>query len=356
MAMQQNVRLSLQDDGLTLAATDLNISATVRIPSYMRTSNGAVCINAVSLADLVKTMASDEITLIQVGGNSLTVREGESTMAMIGAHSRDFPKLPDATSPEVGLYTRTDAAAFADMLERVAFAVCKDETRFHLNGILIESDGTTTRMVTTDGHRLTRHDCKLECPTLAKGVILPAKAAGEIAKLLKSAGKTDSAYLAIKGCHLYVKVGEWTMTAKLIDAQFPAYDQVIPKDHKKLATVERKAFVAALKRAAKVCLKTRGVKLSFASGKLTLTSDHPEKGTTTEQIKACSDWLERGNTGFFGMNPHYLLDVLGEIDDAWISIAFGDELDPILVRGCDDAISYSVAGSKFLGVVMPMRI
>jgi DNA polymerase-3 subunit beta len=150
---------------------------------------------------------------------------------------------------------------------------------------------------------------------------------------------------------MFVRVGNYELAVKTIDAQFPAYNQVIPKDHRKLATVDRKLLIAALKRTKPLALSTRGVALSLHGDKLTITADHPDLGKAVETLDAetCSD-------AKYGVNPSYLLDAVEEIDDERVTIAFGAELDPILVRGTGQATSKAIMESSYLAVVMPMRI
>lgn len=349
----EHVRIRALPDGtVILSATDLNLSITVSGSAWCGEA-GDLCVPAKQLADIVKGAPGTEVTLDRSGPLGLRVASGDAEMTMLGRAGLDFPKLPDAKAEGLS-FVSTSGPALADMLDRVAHSVCEDETRFHLNGVWIECDGTTTRMVTTDGHRLTRHTLPLQGPATS-GVILPARAATEISKLLRAERGAAVSY-AIKAPHLFVTCGAYTIAAKLIDAQFPPYEQVIPTEHKKIATVERKLLIAALKRAKPLCGKARGVKLAFASGKLVLTADSPGAGTGSETMLAHSEYLDGGGTVTTGINPGYLLDVLAEIGDRFVTLEMGDELDPILVRATDDACTYSVNESRFLSVIMPMRI
>lgn len=52
----------------------------------------------------------------------------------------------------------------------------------------------------------------------------------------------------------------------------------------------------------------------------------------------------------------YLIEALDEIDCKHVTIAFGGELDPMLVRGTDDQTEWSVVDARRVEVIMPMRI
>jgi DNA polymerase III beta subunit, central domain len=79
------------------------------------------------------------------------IKSGKVTYRIVGLPDRDFPEVPDHRE---ATYTALESAVLREMIERTLFSVCNDETRFHLNGVFFESDGSKSRMVSTDGHRL----------------------------------------------------------------------------------------------------------------------------------------------------------------------------------------------------------
>jgi len=351
MPILAHALIRVDAEGTTLAATDLNVTAIVRLP--WRGTSGGFTVPAKGLADIVKRLPSEECEITRKGMLGLVVTSGSLASVLHGIPDRDFPKVP---SDEGLAWHACNAEVFADSLESVAYAVCKDETRFHLNGIKYECpDGEHATFVATDGHRLALTRAALSGAPTA-GVIIPSKGATEIVKVLRGKWSGDVCDVAIKGNALFVRYGAVTLAVKLIDAQFPPYMQVIPKEYNRLATIERKPLIEALKRAALVCTETRGVKLSFASGKVTLPSDDPDVGEASESLTAESEWCESGATAAIGVNARYMLETLGEIDCKHVTLAFNAELDPILVRSTEHAVSYSRNDSPHLAVIMPMRI
>ena len=352
MTVLGNVAMRAFADGITLVATDLNVWLT-RHESSWGSGMGGVLVNAKSVTDIVKGLSGPEVTLAQSGNAGLRVESDGVDTTLLGGHERDFPKVPTLASDR---FVRCDGEILAGMLESVLYAVCRDETRFHLNGVFLESTDAHMRMVSTDGHRLTlaQVDGIKTDWRIPAGVIVPAKAARELAKLLKA--EKGACYIGKHEHMLFVRRGTWEMAIKTIDAQFPPYTQVIPKENAKLATIERKLLIAALKRAKALTCETRGARLDLASGKLTITSDHPDTGTASESLKAESQYADNGGTFRIGVNPSYLLEALEAIECDHVTMAVDDELDPILVRGTECAVSYPVLASPLLAVIMPMRI
>lgn len=258
-----NIAIRATMTGVTFSATDLNVSMTISAPVAWNVSSvGSVCVNAKSLATIVGKLPGDEVSLQvmnRAGIQVAVVTSGSVSMTLDGRSDRDFPKIPSATE---GLtFSAVPAATLSDMFEKALFSICKDETRFHLNGILVESDGSTMRTVSTDGHRLTKIERSIVGPRI-DGVIVAMKGCQTLVKTLGSKAK-GTCDIAIKGPNMFVRYEGTELALKLIDAQFPPYMQVIPQGHPHFATVNRKAFLGALERAAVLCSQTRGVKITI---------------------------------------------------------------------------------------------
>lgn len=273
IAVLANLCLTAGDMRQRISATDLNTTLTYTAPHGGAPVSG-VMLNAKLLADMVKSATGDTVELVK-SGTGVTLASNGSDTTMLGAgHARDFPRVPEMP----GVMEAIDAALLADGIDTALHAVCKDETRFHLNGVLIEGHGINHTIVSTDGHRLVK--VRGDGATVRGTGILPASAAAIVVKLLRSC---QAARAEIKGhmLHLWCMAADganWEGSFKLIDAQFPSYEQVIPKDHHKLATVDRKALLAAMKRAKALCSQTRGAILHVASGKLAVIADHRSTG------------------------------------------------------------------------------
>lgn len=343
MPMLANVLLRASPGKLIVGATDLNVSLTATVP-IIAASTGGLAVGAKALFDIVSNLPGDSITLREVENHWLEVKSGKVKFRIVGVPDRDFPKMPDAR--DIGT-TEVNAVTFLEMVDRTLFSVCNDETRFHLNGVLFESPRQDeVRMVSTDGHRLSKVDRPMVgCPKLSSGmnngVIIPKKGLLEIKKML---GGATTFHIGVKSNHVFLVVNDQTLAVKLVDAQFPPYDAVIPKDHKNRAVVDRAAFTDAVKRSGLMATETRGLKFTFAAGSVTVSSDNPDVGDVTETVDA-----EYTGTPFaIGLNPRYLIDLLAQIHSDQVALDLGGELDPAVVR--------PLTGDDYLGVIMPMRI
>src|SRR6185503_8124800 len=324
MPMLANVLLRTQGKNqLLVAATDLNVSLTAELKSQNATEGG-ITLGAKNLYELIANAPGDEVSVKKADNHWAEIKSG---------------KVPDHREAS---YTTLESAVLREMIERTLFSVCNDETRFHLNGVFFESDGSKSRMVSTDGHRLSKVERTIaNGPKLSAGVIIPKKGLLEIKKGLEQG---PSCKIAIKTPHLFLVQDDIAIAVKLIDAQFPPYEQVIPKEHKRVITIDRLRFIDALRRAQLMSSETRGVKIAATREGVTITSDNPDLGEVREEIEA----EYNSEPLAIGFNPKYVVELLMQMSADQVTVALGGELDPGLIR--------PLTGDDYLGVVMPMRI
>ena len=325
--------------GLLVAATDLNVSVSANL-AVTADKEGGLTVGAKPLHDIVANLPGDELTIKSTESNQADIRAGKVEYKLVGMPDRDFPKMPDHREMK---FSKVDGAVLRDMIDKTLFSVSNDETRFHLNGVLFECDGARARMVSTDGHRLSKAESTLTGgPQLASGVIIPRKGLSEIKRLL-DAMQADCE-MAVHGTNLFLRGGDTVLAVKLIDASYPPYDQVIPKGNDKTAIVECKAFLEALRRASLMSSETRGFRLTLSEGTLQIAGDNPELGEVKEEIAA----VYTGAAFSTGFNPRYFVDLITQIDGDRVRMDFAGELDPALLRPEDS--------TDYIGVIMPMRI
>ena len=114
---------------------------------------GGLTVAARQLYEIVKGLPDDEVRVRRTEQNWAEIRSGKVEFKVVGMSDRDYPKLPAIQEAQT---SKVDSAVLRDMIAKTIFSVSLDETRQHLAGVLFESDGATARMVSTDGHRLSK--------------------------------------------------------------------------------------------------------------------------------------------------------------------------------------------------------
>lgn len=332
----------LRTDGkskLVVAATDLNVSVAAEL-AIRGESEGALTVGAKPLHEIVANLPGEDMVFRRTENQWAEIKAGKVQYKLVGMADRDFPRLPDHREVK---YSQVDAPTLREMIDKTLFSISSDETRFHLNGVYLESDGATARMVSTDGHRLSKVERTLTGgPVLPQGIIIPKKGVVEIKRTID--GLSGACDMAVHGNFVFVRTGDIAVAVKLIDSQFPPYEQVIPKGNTKTLVLDRLPFLEALKRASLMSSETRGVKLALSNGTLRIASDNPELGEVKEDL----DVGYAGEDLSIGFNPRYFTDLLAQLSSEQLRLDLQGELDPAVVRPVESA--------DYVGVVMPMRI
>ncbi len=343
---------------LRLSATDLYLGLSGKITAEI-TKGGSMAIPAKELVDRVKMMPDGPVLLATSDKDN-----GQTTMRAVGSARRftlrgmpgnDFPPLPQPAEGAPSLAIEVDV--LAELIAKTHFSISTDETRAHLNSALFEWEGDIVRMVTTDGHRLSKMEVKVAGRQASATMLIPLKAIQELRRLCDEVlsepreAKTDRPQLTIvqSGSSAFFQAGSMTFSVKLVDAQFPPYSQVIPKSFAKSVRAPRTALTDAL-RAVSVAAneRTGGVKLALQSGTLRISSESPESGEGFDELPIDYD----GAPIAIGFNAKYFLDVLGALSTDEVTLNLSGELDPAVLRPGTGEPSER----DFLAVIMPMRI
>jgi DNA polymerase-3 subunit beta len=353
MPVLANVLLSSDGNLLQVAATDLFLSVNGSLEAEIKRS-GSVAVPARDLFERVKAMPDGPIHIVVGNGAQTTIQAVGSARryTLHGLPGADFPALPapgvDAPTLELTVDT------LAKLIHRTHFSISTDETRAHLNSALFECGDGVVRMVTTDGHRLSKMEIVVDGLKATTTMLIPLKAIGELRKLLDEVTDSrDTTVVTITqtGPNAFFRLCGVQFSVKLIDAQFPPYEAVIPAVTDRAVRAPRLQFSEALRAVSLAASdRTGGVKLALNDGALRITSESPESGNGFDEVMV--DY--KGPEIAVGFNARYLLDVLGSMDDDEVTLGLSGELDPA-VLGPAAGIGETARGS-YVAVVMPMRI
>jgi DNA polymerase-3 subunit beta len=336
---------------LKLAATDLILAVRGRVNARVE-QGGSVAVGARDLVERVRNMPDGEIGIATTANAATTLRAVGSArrFTLQGIPGEEFPSLPQ---PDKDAKAQAlEASVLATLISGTHFSISSDETRPHLSSALFESEGEWVRMVTTDGHRLSKMEVRVEGRQGAGNMLIPIKGVNELRRLCDEAASKGDGAAELKivqaGPNAYFELPGFQFSVKLVDAQFPPYQQVIPAEYAHRVKVPRVATAEALNAVSVAASdRTGGVKLSLSKGKLRFESESPESGEGFDELAV--DYS--GPDFTVGFNARYFLDVLRAIADDEVEIGLGGELDPAVIRPGKEN-----ARQNYVAVVMPMRI
>lgn len=338
--------------GVTVSATDLDLTYVGQVKADVE-APGRITVDAKRLLDVVRSMPASSAISVELGDSDrLTLKVKRVEVTLLGMSADGYPSLPDGDEVNTAA---VDTAEWVRLIERTAFCISTDESRPNLNGVflLTPDGGEKLRMVSTDGHRLAQAEVVQKGEgafVLSHGVIIPKRGLAEIKALIEEVPGV-TAGLTGNGSMIMVSVneGEEVLFARLIDAAFPDYRQVIPKSIDGWFRVPRVAMLGALRRIGLLASeRTHGVRLTPSVGELLLVSDNPDLGKAREEIEI--EGYKGDGQMTLAINAKYLqeaLSALGGVEA--VEIGFNDPLSPVMVR---------VAGEPeaFRHIIMPMRV
>src|SRR5215204_777853 len=341
----QCVKLTAENDKLTVAATDLEVAIRYSDAQVQIEQAGEVLVPADKLRDIVRESVDDtvaiEVSTDKEGGSFAHIRGQDSHFKIFTQKASDFPPVPDFEG-EAGF--EVNGGLLKRLIGQTLFAAAKETQRYAINGVLMVAKGKKLSLISTDGRRLAMAKGDLITDKLPKDgakCIIPAKAMQMMEKLIDDPEETIG--FQVRENQVIVHTSSATLTSNLVEGQFPPYEDVIPKDTDKQMTAATADFLSAIRRAALLTNEeSKGVRLQFTKKGLKLTSRSAESGEA-EITFPCK---YEGADVEIGFNPTFLTEALRVVDNDEISLELTAPNRPGLVKG----------GQNFLYVIMPVNL
>jgi DNA polymerase-3 subunit beta len=349
MPILANVLLEAKDKKLEFVATDLDMGVRCSVSAEV-VDKGSITLNAKKLADIIRELPDASIDIEIDDSHKVILVCQKSSFKIHGLPKDDFPILPEVKKDKS---FKIQASLLQEMIKKTIFAVSNDETRYVLNGVYFQVEGGKVRMVSTDGHRLAFIQKKLESKSDDKcSVIIPTKTLNELSKVVSETDKEKGdeekeKIVEIMATDNQIKfvIEGVEIVSRLIEGQFPNYEQVIPKESDKKIEATTEDLAAATRRVAILTSeKSNSIRYQAKGSKLTVSSKTPDMGEAKEEIEV----IYKGEEISISYNSKYVLDVLKNVGTKEITLELTQPLSPGIIRPKGD--------SDYLCVIMPMRV
>lgn len=334
-----NVLIQTEANRLKLAATNLEIGITCWIGSKVE-QDGAITVPARLFGEFVSSLPSGNIEL-STNDLSLHIATPHYQSSINGISSEEFPLIPQIKSDPV---LTIGAADFREALMQVVPAASLDEARPVLSGVYLYTEDGKLVMVATDSYRLAERKLKLKSKPKDKlAIIVPARTMAELARILGEGEGELKLYLSDN--QIMFQVDSVELTSRLIEGQFPNYQQIIPASIETEVEIETAEFARITKVASLFARENAGgVRLEVrAGGQINIISTASQVGENTSSAEC----LTKGDDGEISLNARYLADALSVIKDQNISFSISGKLNPCVIRPLEDP--------DYLHIIMPLR-
>lgn len=336
-----NALLVVKNNQLLITGTDLEIELVGFVPLEKMLSEGSTTVSARKLFDICRTLPEGASLKLSLENNHLKVTAADSSFKVNTLSPQDFPSLEEANYPTQFTLKQH---IFKDLLTKTYFSMGQQDVRHYLNGAFLDISNHQIKCVAADGHRLalsTINDDSIG--QVEARVIIPRKSVLEMIRLLVNEDD-QSASIHIGDNRFCVMTKDFIFTTKLINAQYPDYNRLIPKGQT-VAIGDREAIKQALTRASILSNeKFRGVRFQLDSNKLVITANNADQEHAEEAVSLTYP----GDKMEIGFNVAYLLDIVSSIASKTIRCVFTDPNNGVLIEPDEDEQS--------MYVVMPMRL
>ncbi|MEO6880789.1 MAG: DNA polymerase III subunit beta [Mycobacteriaceae bacterium] len=361
--------------GLTVSGFDYEVSAQVGVSAEVA-EEGRVLVSGRLLADITRALPNQPVD-VTVEGTRVQIVCASSRFSLPTMPVEDYPTLPSMPGATGSL----PGDVFAEAVAQVSVAAGRDDTLPMLTGVRVEIEGSRMILAATDRFRLAvrefawnpgggsdggSNEDATPGADVSTAVLVPAKTLSESAKTLSGSGDVQLALGSLgagsgDGLMGLSGAGRRT-TTRLLDAEFPKFRQLLPAEHASVAVVEVAALVESIKRVALMAERGAQVRLEFTGGEdggLRLSAGGDDEGKAEEELPAELS----GEPLTIAFNPGYLLDGLGVLHSARVSLGFTTPSRPAVLRpaGEDEAAlvgdgPFPAPTSAYTYLLMPVRL
>lgn len=337
--VRTHVLIKADDNQLTLIGFDNEIKISGSVEAHVETA-GETTVTSQKFFAIINSMANGSEASISLNDNNLDIQAGASKFHLAVIPAESFP-LPDSYAFEQSFSLPADR--LVDLLNQVKFSMANNDVRHYLNGLLLHFQHKQLFAVSTDGHRLSVAETDNPFGIDEQKIIIPRKTIAEITNWL--AHETDNLQINLSPTHIQFVFHRVEMTSTVVNAEYPAYETVIPELAEKLIVIPKDALKQALQRAKILSSEYGvGVSLAFSPWKLNLSA----KNMDNESVEDSLDINYDGELIKTAFNINYLTDILNVIDNDNVTISLQD--------GHSSCVMFDADKENARYIVMPMNI
>lgn len=329
------VKMVLTGDSLVASSTDQDISLQFTIPVGGDT-DGQGLVSARMLNDIVRVMPSGKIT-VEFAGENATISAQRSQFTVPTLNAVDFPRTTNAGGEPFTI----SSAEFKAALSQVVLAASTDGQKLHLSAVLMTSTDKGIRLVATDGYRLAMRDVTGTAGLSTDSFLIPARALGELQRLLDA---SDEITIRFNDFDATFQSPAMTLSTRLINADYPPYQTIIPKNNTNIATVNREELLDALRRTRVLASDMAPVRVRMSNEGVRLTVQLTDGSTSVEDIDARFE----GEDITVAFNSEYLANGVDACGTEEVTISTSIPSKPAIIGPLGD--------DAYLYLLMPQRL
>lgn len=337
-----SILITAENGLLKLTSTDLRMTIEQELEECEIEEEGKVTLRAHLFSNLLSNLPKGDVVIKSVGENQVVVKSGRTEVKYITMPPEEFPPVMfvDDVEPIV-----VSESLLLDMFRKVAFAVCTEEARYSLTGVLFEINDGNLTIVATDGKRMSLRREK-ECVPIKRNVrmTIPERAVKELMSQMDGTGDVKVFGGEARASFVFNKT---RLTSSLIEGTFPNYEVVIPRDYSRHVIIKTDEWKSLLKRAE--AMKSMSVKILVQKGRMDIEVQNPEVGEFSDILEVEYD----GDEVKTGFNIEYLVDVADHVTTDKLVMSVKDGSSPCVIKPLTPEAE---GDERYINVIMPVRL
>ena len=347
LAILNNFLFVLDDNTLTITASDLENRLTARVPVTEVEGNGSFCIDARRLVDLLKEMPDQGITF-NIDDNTLAVEitYPSGNYNLIALNGNEYPSNNNDDEDTEKLEFTCPTEQLIKGIDNTLFAVGNDDLRPQMMGILWDIKPDAITYVATDTRKLVKYRNEMSAPGVEGSCIIPIKPATVIKNVF---AKEQEVKVTIEPKSATFESPSFTFNCRFIKGTFPDYNRVIPANNPYTLTIDRHSFLNAVRRVGVFVDPGHGlVKFKLTPDKLIMKAQDNNYLTSAWESVPC-DFT--GSEMVIGFSAPYLIEIFGTLSTSDIVIKLSDPSRPGVFLPSENDTD-----SELLMLLMPMTV
>ncbi|MGE5415704.1 MAG: DNA polymerase III subunit beta [Acidobacteriota bacterium] len=337
------------DSGLSFSATDLEIGIRKQIKDVNIQQEGKALVNARYFADLVRYLPDCEITLdLDTEKSKLHVLYGRSSSSLNLYNDEDFPELPLTKLKKVCALPQ---GVLKEAIKKTAFAAATNHFKPVFTGILFDFEDGSLKVVASDTHRLAFNLIENVQPqSKVDKLVIPARTVQELSRILEDGEEEINIGLVENNIVFYNEENGFYFLSRLIEGQYPNYNQVIPKEFINNYLIDAAQMANSLERAALMPTDLKAIKhvqMDFRQEEVVLSAFSEKMGEMTEVVDNIS--CETDKTIKVAFNTRYLLDIIKILQGE------NEKIKIKLTGAMSPAVIHNPESENYIYVLVPLR-
>lgn len=341
-----NIYLKIEESGLKLSTTDLEIGITCFVRGKVKNKN-EITIPAKLLTNYVNNLPPSKIQ-IKIKDKLLNLKCDNYEGNIKGISPEEFPLIPKITGSPV---CKIDSKKFKKALFQTIFAVASDDSRPEITGVYMSLSSSELKLASTDSYRMAEKvipfnkDSFFSDKNKKFEIIIPIKILQELNRIL-SEDDVDLLDILISENQIKFNFNEVELISRLIEGRYPDYVQIIPKNFITEAELDKRDLINTLKTTSLFTKPgVNDIQLEFKPKlkEIEISAQSGQIGSNISKV-----WAEiKGKAEKINFNYKYLLEGLINIDSPKVFFGINGEAGPAAVKPLND--------EKYIYVVMPIR-